>query len=1012
MKLRSHQKRCRSVALLLVPALTGCLVLADTSAARAEEPRKGQQSGLYVVQLADEPVATHEGTRSAEGRKPDPRSDAVRAYVARLDRVRDRVLATASGGGRAKRPRVLHEYNYAFNGFAAELTGDQAATLAALPGVVSVTRNENLKVTEAPARPAARPSAPLADTARFLGLSGPKGLWSTFPGGAAHAGEGMIIGVVDTGFDPANPMFQPLPGPRPDAEVIARKWRGGCDAGTDPDHMVRCNNKVIGAAYFNKGLTGARAGKAASPLDTEGHGTHTATTAAGAYGIPASTPPAVLGGTLSGVAPAARVAVYKVCWGDQGCPLVDIVAGVDKAVADGVDVINMSIGALDGSLDNPLNMVAFNAATAGVFFAAAAGNNGPGTVSNTAPWITTVAASSTDTGYRAALTLGDGTSFDSVGAGSAVPSSPLIDAADAAKAGSDDARDPFCAAGTLDPAKARGKIVICQRGGNGRSAKSAEVRAAGGVGMVLTNTEDTQELLAEVHSVPTVHVNATDATAIREYAAAKRATARLGGARTVPQRAPETAAFSSSGPDHVTHGDVLKPDLTAPGVDIAAGVVRGGTNGRFKGGFGLLSGTSMASPHVAGLALLIRAQHPDWSPMAIKSALMTTAYTTDTEGEPIRRSGADATPLDYGSGHVAPASTLDPGLVYDSTSADWTDFLCTATGPHASGDDSRCVAARKTDASDLNYPSIAVGGLTGRQTVTRTVTNVGSTRTVYKATVQTPAGFEARVTPDVLDLAPGASARFAVRFTQTDAVYDDWLFGSLTWSDAHGRHRVRSPLALQANRLDAPPEVKVEGKGSDGSVTLRPKVGWQGDLNTRLSGLHADTGRTGTLTGVKPDFSMVKPTEGPASAKTTVHVPEGTRLARLALLDRDAVPQQDLDLYVYKDGTYYTSSRSPTSEEIIDLEEPGDYEVYVNQWTVADRTSPLPFTLRTWLVGPDEPATATTLSPSTTKVSTADRPKITIGWRGLDRRRLYLGVVEYGENSAYDAGRTYLTVMP
>ncbi|WP_190094297.1 S8 family serine peptidase [Streptomyces melanogenes] len=1020
----------------VLPVVMTCVLVTGPGSAMADpgraDPGKGYRDGAYVVRLADEPVATHDGTRAPRGQRLDAGSEAVQRYVARLDRRREGVLAELSGtGGAAKAPTVLYSYHYALNGFAARLTGQQAARLASRPGVLSVTRDEKLELTGRPAASAgASPRAPaawappppeggqapgaggvtaFADMPRFLGLTGDGGLWSKFPGGAERAGEGMILGVIDSGFDPANPMLQPLPGPRPDAAAIARKWRGNCDAGADVDHPVGCNNKVIGAAYFDKAAAPGPHDRP-SPLDTEGHGTHTATTAVGNHAVAAAIAHTPLDGRLSGMAPGARLAVYKACWGEGSCSLVDVVAALDKAVADGVDAISMSIGIPPGTLDNPLATAQFNAAAAGVFLVASAGNAGPGTVMNTLPWVTTVAASLGDTGYRSALTLGDGTAFSGTGVGPAVPSAPLADAAALGARGTDPAQATLCAARTLDRTKVRGKIVICTRGKNARVEKSAEVKRAGGVAMVLANTADAQELVAEGHSVPTVHVNATDGAAVKAYAAGARATARLGAARSVPQRAPEVAGFSSSGPDPLTGGDLLKPDLTAPGVDIAAGVVPGGTNGAFTGGFGLMSGTSMSAPHIAGLALLLRAQHPNWSPMAVKSALMTTAYTTDNQDRPIQRSGADATPLDYGSGHVLAAAALDPGLVYDSTSADWADFICSGPRPSRPAGADPCAAASRIDRSDLNYPSIAVGALTGRQSVTRTVTNVGAAKAVYKAAVQAPAGFRVQVSPDVLEVEPGASARYTVAFTQTDAVYGSWSFGSVTWSDAHGRHHVRSPLAVQARQLSVPGEVK--GVGTDGSVALTAQVGWEGELRTRLRGLYPDTATMGRLTGTNYDFRPGTPAEGPATAKLSVHVPQGTQLARLALLAEESREGQDIDLYVYRSGKPVASSRSAGSGESVVLTEPGDYDVYLNQWGALDPSAALPFTLHTWLVGPDETTAAATVTPSSHYVAAGDRTDITVAWRRLQPRRCYFGVIDYSEGAAEGAGRTLLTVCP
>lgn len=1037
----------RSVVSLLVPALVSGLVLAhDPSAqaapaAPAPERRAGvagqtYSAGTYLVQLSGDPVAAHPGTASESGERLDTRSGAVRDYVGRLTRARDRVLAEVPG------VRPLYSYRYVLNGFAAELTASQATGLARTPGVASLVRSEVIRPTgtaeaarvsggdvsaarAAISGPGAASGAagglPAADTAEFLGLKELGGLYSKFHDGQRNAGAGVIIGVVDYGIDNTNPSLRSLPEPRPDAEVIAAKWKGVCDPGRDREHPYTCNNKLIGARYFDKAVPELTEDDTPSPVDDEGHGTHTSTTAAGNHDVPASVPGTGIARTrISGIAPAARLAAYKACWKGSGCWTADVAAAIDQAVADGVDVINMSLGISEPSdVAGPAHTAMFNAAKAGVFVAASAGNSGPGTVSNNTPWITTVAASTHDLGYRTTLTLGNGTSYTGTGLNaSAVPSTRLVDAAEAARSGVDAADAARCRPDTLDPAKVKGAIVLCETAGDGtgaRADKSAQVKAAGGVGMVLYNSRALADIRGDVHSLPTVHVDDVTGRAVKAYLdrAGGRATARLGAARAVHQEAPAVAAFSSGGPDAASGGDLLKPDLAAPGVDVVAGAVPGGNGGTFKGSQGIASGTSMAAPHIAGLAALLRSLHPDWSPMEVKSALMTTATPRTDKGRAIRRIGADgpATPLDHGAGQVAPNAADDPGLVYDSTSADWTAYLCALGRRPVTGDGGDpCATARKTDPSDLNYPTISIGDLAGEQTVTRTVTNVGDTTGVYSATLRAPHGYRATVSPKRLIVPPGGSATYRVTFTRTDADYGKWAFGSVSWGDRDG-HRVRSTIALRGTRIAVPPEA--DGTGATGSLTLQAKSGWDGTLTTALNGLYAGTARTGTLTGTTTDSFTPPPSPLPASAaRAEITVPEGSALARVAILSSDHLAGSDMDLWVFDEDGTRLSSPTGSSDEYLDLTEPGTYEVYVNQFSLPEGATSQTYTLHTWLIGqdsrPDRPATVT---PAEQRVSLGGTGDVTVSWRDLPTGHTYVGLVGYGDGTE-TVGSTLLTVTP
>ncbi|WP_246562043.1 S8 family serine peptidase [Streptomyces roseirectus] len=1003
----------RRAAALLAPALAGSLVLAAATpvlAAPAQTAAGAQQqtyqAGIYFVQLADQPVATDPATAPTPGTRLNTATDAVRDHVRHLKQERDKVLDSVDG------VKPLYSYQLLLNGFAAKLTASQANELAGTPGVLSLTRNvmshpmATTRTATATAAAKAAAGLPAADTADFLGLKKPGGLYSKIPGGIKQAGAGMILGDLDTGIDPSNPSFAPLPAESLAQATVNRKWKGTCDPGQDPAHRVTCNNKVIGAQYFNKSITDPKPDDWPSPLDGESHGSHTASTAAGNANISARVPDSGIADTsISGIAPAARIAAYRICYTD-GCGTVDIVAALEKAVADGVDVINYSLGGSNTDQANrPEYLAMLNAARAGVFVSASAGNSGPGTASNGVPWVTTVAASSHSIGYQGTVTLGNGKAYSGVSiAGAGVPSGPLVDAAKAAKSGAKAEDAALCMPDTLDPAKVKGAIVVCARGGNARTDKSAQVKAAGGTGMVLYNTLATDEEIADAHTIPSVHLAKADGEAVKAYADGSGATATLAPARAVKQEAPVVAGFSSSGPDVNSNGDQLKPDITAPGVDVVAAVAPG-TPG-FTGQQGIMSGTSMSAPHVSGLALLLRQLHPKWTPMEVKSALMTTATTKDSAGKPIKRAGGSvATPLDFGAGHVVPTSAADPGLVYNSTAVDWVAYLCSiGQAPVMSDGSDICARVKKIDPSDLNTPSIAVGDLAGSQTVTRTVTNVAATRGVYTASVQTPAGYKATVSPKTLTVLPGRSATYKVTFTRTSAAFGTWAYGAVNWTDK--THTVRSVVALRAAQVSAP--VEAAGKGATGSAALAPKAGYTGTFTTSVNGLYAGTTKTGTLKGA----GLLDPTKpSDHTAASTLTVPAGTTLARVAIVSSEFKAGSEVDLWVFGEDGNPVVQPGEGNNEHVDLK-PGTYSVFVNQALAPTGSASQRYVLHTWLIGKNgKPTVKATATPASQKVKSAALAKSKVSWKGLKAGQVYLGLVSYGDGKR-GIGTTVLTVKP
>ena len=795
-------------------------------------------------------------------------------YVAYLDGRHNQAVARVGG-------RKVYDYRYSFNGFAAALTAAQAEALRTAPDVLAVTGDE-------------LQTGDTSSTPTFLGLDQLGGLWDD-TGGVQDAGEGVIIGIIDSGIWPENESFSDRTGTNGNGTNSGKLgyqqipgWHGKCTPG-EAFPASKCNQKVIGAQRFNEawggdaGLKAERPWEFASPRDYNGHGSHTASTAAGNNGV-ALTGPASTFGRASGMAPRARIAVYKVLWslqdGSQASGFTsDLVAAIDQAVADGVDVINFSISGTSTNFLEPVQVAFLFAADAGVFVAAAAGNAGPtvGTVAHPAPWITTVAAGTHNRDGQGSVTLGSGATFTGASLATPVASRPFIDSTAAGLPGASASEVALCfsaslvnnGAPVLDPVKVAGKIVLCDRGTNARVDKSLAVRAAGGVGMVLVNVSP-NTLNADLHSVPTVHVAETARPTLKAYAATPGATATINQATIVFNvPAPLTAAFSSRGPLVAGGGDVLKPDVIAPGQDIVAAVAPPGNAGLL---YSVYSGTSMSSPHVAGLAALLRDLHPDWSPMMIKSALMTSASDV--------LDGPNTNPLvifRQGGGHVRPNLAGDPGLVYDSDVSDWLAFLCGSTnGVDPTACTQLAAAGYSFDRSDLNVASIAIGDLAGAQSVTRRVTNVGGSSATYGASVTGMAGITTVVTPSSLTLAPGETGSFTVTFTRTTATLNGYTGGQLTWTD--GIHAVRSPLVVRPVALAAPVEVSSNG----GPINYNVTFGYSGTFTASPRGLVPAVLNTGSIADDADD--SFAPVPGPDVIAFPMTIPAGTDIRAIRVV--------------------------------------------------------------------------------------------------------------------------------
>jgi subtilisin family serine protease len=949
-------------------------------------------AGTYIVQVAGEPVASYEGgisgydaTAAEEGERLDTDSNDVDRYRDYLAEQRQDVLGQVPGTEPAR------EFDTVMNGFSVTLSAAEARDMSKADGVQRMWRNETLELDT-------------SNTPSFLGLTGKDGVWADQFGGDEHAGEGTIVGVIDSGFWPENPSFAALPEPRPDQDVIDAKWSGTCDEGADDnaDNNVTCNNKVIGARYYNNDDAPTE-GEANSPRDFGGHGSHTASTAAGNHDVDAGD-----FGKLSGMAPAARLAVYKVCWETTGgCGTADSVAAIEDAVNDGVDVINYSISGSTTYVVDPVHVAFFNAAAAGVFIANSAGNSGPGatTVAHNTPWITTVAASSHDRAFEAELTLGDGQTFTGAGKGGAVDATAAVLSTEVGKDGVDEQAAKECHLDALDTAKVDGRMVACARGTNGRLEKSQAVADAGGSAMILYNVEGgADDIAADDHKVPSVHVTIADGEKIVSYLAAEDATVAFAAGEQVTAKAPQMADFSSAGPAEAGGGDLLKPDITAPGVDVIAAVAPPGNDGA---DFASYQGTSMSSPHIAGLGALLKGKHPEWSPAALRSAMMTTASQTDNEGDPIQRGDKDATPFDLGAGHVAPSDMFDPGLVYDSGPVEWLQYGCALGQFQEIGYSGLCDSTESIDPSDMNYPSIAIGDLAGDQKVTRTVTNVSSKTSTYFPEVDAPSGVTVKVNKKSLTLKPGQSKKFTVTFSRTDAAFDEYVFGSLTWEDVNG-HTVRSPLAVQPVALAT--DTEVTGEDAEGELELSGVAGYDGELNTTVAGLvPSDVNEFNLTNPVGGEFDTANPAESEHTKAVEVTVPADASLARFATFQSDYADSDDLDLFVYeKDGdelTFVGSSAQGGADETATLPAGATYVVYVDLWGGSDSVD---VKFHSWIVADGQDNL--TVDPPSQQVSVADGFSVDVAWSGLEPGSRYLGAVDYTDSEGNPLESTIVNV--
>jgi hypothetical protein len=704
---------------------------------------------------------------SATGEAFDATDSSIRTYRAHVRR--EAKAAALSITAAIPSAKVGRTFDVAYGGLAVEVAARDAKRLLAIDGVAAVQADALVQPTDT------------AETSSVDFIGAPE-VWDRL-GGSATAGEGVVVGILDTGIWPEHPMLD-------DPGIDAPPGTFACEFGNGTNPLLGdafdCNDKLIGAYTFLDtymtvfdALPGEFCDNATGECaarDAEGHGTHTATTAAGA-GVESAELFGVERGPVSGIAPGANLIAFKVCL-DQGCFQSDSIAAVEQAIALGVvDVINFSIGGGESAFTDPVELAFLDAHAAGISVNASAGNSGPGasTAGHTGPWVTTVGASSYDHMFLTTLemTADGGATFEATGSGIRPGLTTATDVVLPSVAGS----DAICS-GPFAPGSVAGKVVVCQRGlPAGRVAASYNVMQGGAAGMILFNP-GIQTLFTDNFFVPTVMLEGPQPSGglVAFLAANTGEKASWGTGTPTPIVADTMTSFSSRGPN----GDFLKPDVTAPGIQILAGntpephpaAIPSGPAGEL---YQAIGGTSMSSPHAAGVSALVKAAHQDWSPSQIKSALMTSSIQTV-----FKETGAPADPYDRGAGSIRVDRAVAPTVTLDIPS---DDFYASASDP--------------LGRVDLNLPSVQHRQFTGLLTTTRTVTNVSGRSQRIRVEIAEPAGLDVTVTPKSFHLGKGASRELSIEINGA-GLANGTYFAHITLDPSrNGANDAVLPIAIQ-----------------------------------------------------------------------------------------------------------------------------------------------------------------------------------------------------------------------
>lgn len=862
--------------------------------------------GQYIVQFSEAPLAVYEGgvpnlpptKPSAKGEKKldAAHPDSIN-YLNYLQGTQANMLQSMEKElGRSI--AAARTFKAAFNGVAVRMSPAEARRVAQLPGVARVTpdRMRRLHTDNGP---------------QWIGADD---LWNGTVA-TATKGEGIVIGVIDTGINPANPSFADPGGDGYNHANPRGRNYGFCDAG-HPDYNASfsCNDKLIGAYDFTRTLPDP-----AVLYDNNSHGSHTASTAAGNVVNPAAlvAPTITINRAISGVAPHSNLISYKACLG-TGCPLSALLDAIDQATTDGVDVINYSIGG--GASDpwsDPDSLAFLNARQAGVFVATSAGNDGPGSETlgspGNSPWLLTVGSSSHDRAFvnsLTSLTRTDGLALlDISGLGMTGPL-PTTAIVYAGNYGDALCLNPFA------PGTFISQIVVCDRGTNARVNKGINVLAGGAGGMVLANDATNGDSInADAHVLPAVHITYSAGVNLKNWlGASSNHQAAITGTTTnvSPANGDIMSSFSSRGSNHPLPS-VIKPDVSAPGQDILAA---NGTNNATT--WGLMSGTSMASPHAAGAAALLLSLNPGWSPAEVQSALMGTA-----DPMVLKEDGTTpATPFDTGAGRVDVSQAALAGFVLDEAYSNYLN-----ADPSQGG-----------DPETLNIPSLGREDIVSSTTWTRTLTSTANAS--WTATVVNPPGVNLTVNPASFTLAAGGTKQVSITANAVGAVFDTWLFGSVIFTPSGGSTAAaRFPVALKRTISSLPSSLRYDDVRQYFSVIEKnyEAISAISNLTVSRNGLAQAQMHSASL---YQDPTPDNPYDGADGTHVVkIMVPLGTKRLVTEIIETDS---PDIDIYVWRwTGTeweWHCTSASSGSNEYCSITDPhaGEYTVWIQNWEAND----------------------------------------------------------------------------
>jgi len=867
----------------------------------------------YIVQLHDEPLTIYNGgikglnsTQLSQNNKSNVSSARLKinvnsksnlAYKQYLNNKHQTSLDNISKSlSRTLKPK--YQYHMVLNGFAISATASEASIIAMMPEIKSIQIAQKHRI----------------QTDRGPLLIQAPSAWNGTATGISAKGEGILVGIIDTGIRHAHASFAEIS--PSDGYVHINPFGNGVFVGYCATTPSFCNNKLVGAYNY--------VSVASDPEDENEHGTHVASTAAG------NTLSFDLGSgnsfNLTGVAPRANIIAYRIAGvsgtDDSGAS----VAAIDQAVIDGVDVINYSFGS--EAFDPWVSAIARafrNARAAGVIVVTSAANAGPnpGTIGSPAdaPWITSVAASTHDRGEYPAKSMsgmtGGISTPPSTISGRSLTGEITTDIVYAGNFSNGDTNPEQC----LNPFPAgtfTGQIVVCDRGDIARVQKAKNVAAGGAGGYVLANIPGGASFLADdIYVIPGIHIVANDGDSLKTWlSTGNDHTATINGTNGAiginSASADIVAGFSSRGPNP-SAGGVLKPSVSAPGVSILAAAI-GEIDYTFK------QGTSMSSPHVAGASVLIRQLKPSWTVGQVHSALVSTAITNLVKENGV----TPADPFDIGGGRIDIDKALNAGLLVDETIANFT-----AANPSSGG-----------DPKTLNLPSMANSRCSGSCSWSRIVT--AAVTGSWTASYVTNSGLVLAVSPSNFSLTENQSQTLSIT-ADVSGTDGQWLFGRLILTpDDSAISTSHFPVAVQVANSSLPSKISIETQRDSGQYLFSDVTSlatsslearaYLAEATPIQKSLEADSDNGSAFDDLTDGVSI-----------ELINVTAGSQLVFASTFNSSA---EDLDLYVgfdtnddgqVQESELLESSTSPNSDEQVLISQPrtGTYWVLVQNWSGA-----------------------------------------------------------------------------